>query len=290
MRFIYIVCFLVTGFLIIPTAANSVSEPDITFSSEEMARGDVILLSIRAGKDETPHVTWMEKEISLVFSRGNSLWQGLLAADLTVETGTYKAVVQMPLSGLKKIFDIRVNDKDYGVRNLTLPKEKVELDEESLNRVEKESAAVNALWGADITMPQWDSGFLMPVDGDVVGTFGKRSVINNLERSPHTGVDLRAGTGNPIKSTNNGKVVLVADHFFTGNSVYLDHGGGVMSMYFHLDKILVKENDAVEKGQVIGLAGATGRATGPHLHWGVRINGARVNPLTLVDISRGLEE
>lgn len=290
MRLVYILCFFVTGFLMIPTAANSVSDPDITFSSEEMDRGDVILLSIKAGKDETPHVTWMEKEIPLVFNRSKSQWQGFLAADLTIETGHYKAVVQMPSSGLKKSFDIRVNDKDYGVRNLTLPKEKVELDEESLKRVEKESADIKALWDADITMPQWNSGFLMPVDGDVVGTFGKRSVINNLERSPHTGVDLRAGTGDPVKSTNKGKVVLVSDHFFTGNSVYLDHGGGVISMYFHLDKILVKDGDTVEKGQVIGLAGSTGRATGPHLHWGVRINGARVNPLTLADISTGLEE
>ncbi|MBN1625389.1 MAG: M23 family metallopeptidase [Deltaproteobacteria bacterium] len=290
MRLFYIVFFLMACFLLTPTDSNSLSGSHISFSSTEMARGDIILLSIKAGMEEGPRVIWMEKEISLFFNRDRSLWQGFLAADLNSTLGKYKAIIQMPLSDFEKDYYIQVVDKDYGVRNLTLPKEKVELGKESLNRVEKESAEVNALWEADITLPKWSSAFIMPVDGDIVGPFGKRSVINNLERSPHTGVDLRAGTGDPVKSTNNGKAILVADHFFTGNSVFLDHGGGIISMYFHLDKILVKAGDTVEKGQVIGLAGSTGRATGPHLHWGVRINGSRVNPLTLVDISKGLEE
>lgn len=290
MRLVYIVFFFIMSILMMPTDSSSLSGPNIAFSSVDVARGDVILLSIKAGIEETPRVIWMEKDISLFFNRGLSLWQGFLAADLNSKPGTYKANVQIPSSNFEKDYYLHVVEKDYGVRNLTLPMEKVELGTESLKRVEKESSDVNALWKADITLPKWSSCFIMPVDGDIVGTFGKRSVINNLERSPHTGVDLRAGTGAPVKSTNNGKVILVADHFFTGNSVFLDHGGGIISMYFHLDKILVKAGDAVEKGQVIGLAGATGRATGPHLHWGVRINGSRVNPLTLVDISKGLEE
>jgi len=274
----------------IPKDSNSLSGPHISFSSTDIARGDVILLSIKAGMEETPRAIWMEKEVPLFFNRSSSLWQGFLAADLNSAPGTYRLVVQIPSSDFEKDYYLHIVDKDYGVRNLTLPKEKVELDTESLKRVEKESAEINALWKADITLPKWNSGFIMPVDGDIIGAFGKRSVINNLERSPHTGVDIKAGKGDPVKSTNNGKVVLVADHFFTGNSVFLDHGGGIISMYFHLDKILVKAGDIVEKGRIIGLAGATGRATGPHLHWGVRINGARVNPLTLVAISKGLEE
>jgi murein DD-endopeptidase MepM/ murein hydrolase activator NlpD len=290
MRLIYIVFFAVVSFLTMPTDAKSFSVSDITFSSKEMARGDVILLSIKAGREETPRVTWMKKEIALVYSETNAAWQGFLAADLNQKKGADKVLVRMASSGFEKNFNIRIIDKDYGVRNLTLPKEKVELDAESLKRVKVEEAVVNALWSAQEPLPAWKGIFLMPVEGDVVGTFGKRSVINNMERSPHTGVDQKGDAGTPVRAINNGRVVLIADHFFTGNSLFLDHGGGIISMYFHLDKTLVNDGDTVIKGQTIGLVGATGRVTGPHLHWGVRVNGARVNPLTLVDLSRGLEE
>jgi len=290
MRFLYIVFLSVAAFLV--TQANAEPPPvsDIAFSTQEMARGDIILLKIKAGREEKPRVTWMAKEIALVYSEAGAAWQGFMAADLNQKKGTYSVTVRTTSSGIEKSFDIRVIDKDYGVRNLTLPKEKVELDAESLKRVKAETAVVSALWGAPEPSPAWSGIFLMPVDGDVVGTFGKRSIINNLERSPHTGVDQKGSTGTPVRTINNGRIVLIADHFFTGNSIYVDHGGGIISMYFHLDKVLVNDGDAVVKGQTIGLVGATGRVTGPHLHWGVRVNGSRVNPLTLIDLSRGLEE
>jgi murein DD-endopeptidase MepM/ murein hydrolase activator NlpD len=290
MRFIYIVFFAVVSFLTMLTDAKSFSVSDITFSSEEMARGDVILLSVKAGREETPRITWMKKEIALVYSDTNAAWQGFLAADLNQKKGAYKALIRIASSGFEKTFNIRVIDKDYGVRNLTLPKEKVDLDAESLKRVKVEAAVVNALWSAQEPLPAWKGIFLMPVEGDVVGTFGKRSVINSMERSPHTGIDQKGDAGTPVRAINNGRVVLIADHFFTGNTLFLDHGGGIISMYFHLDKVLVNDGDIINKGQTIGLVGATGRVTGPHLHWGIRVNGARVNPLTLVGLSRGLEE
>jgi murein DD-endopeptidase MepM/ murein hydrolase activator NlpD len=213
-----------------------------------------------------------------------------MPADLNQKAGVYQTVISMPSSDFREQFDIRVTEKDYGLRNLALPKEKVELDAKSLKRVKKEASVVNALWSASGAVPAWKGVFLMPVDGDVVGTFGRRSIINNLERSPHTGVDQKGEAGAPVRAINSGHAVLIADHFFTGNSLYLDHGGGIISMYFHLDKVLVNDGDAIKKGQVIGLVGATGRVTGPHLHWGVRVNGARVNPLTLIDLSKALEE
>jgi murein DD-endopeptidase MepM/ murein hydrolase activator NlpD len=290
MKLIYIVCLSVISLLMVTICTKSYAAPEIALSSMEMARGDVILVKIKAGREETPKVTWIKKEIALVYSETGGLWQGFIAADLNQKKGTYQFLVSIPSSGFKKGFDINVIEKDYGVRNLTLPKEKVELDAESLKRVKEEAAVVNALWKAPAPAPAWRGVFLMPVDGDVVGAFGRRSIINNLERSPHTGVDQKGDTGTPVRAINNGRVVLIADHFFTGNSIFLDHGGGIISMYFHLDKALVNDGDTVIKGQTIGLVGATGRVTGPHLHWGMRVNGARVNPLTLVDLSRGLEE
>jgi hypothetical protein len=290
MRFISILIILSVALIMMPLNARSLSGSDISLSSEEMARGDVILITIRAGEGETPKATWMGKEIAFVFNRSKSVWQGFLATDLNQKPGTCEAIVRMVSSGFESHINIQVTDKDYGVRRLTLPKDKVDLNAESLKRVKKEAAVVSALWRAPEPAPEWKGIFLMPVDGEVVGIFGKRSIINNMERSPHTGVDLSGNTGDPVKAVNNGKVALIADHFFTGNTVFLNHGGGIITMYCHLNKILVKDGDKIKKGQTIGLVGSTGRATGPHLHWGMRVNGARVNPLTLIDLSKRLEE
>jgi len=288
MRQIYFAFFVTVILLTAPIGSKALSEVDVSFSSETSARGDLILITIKADKGDNPRVNWMDKEIALIFDRTRASWKGFIATDLNQKAGAYKVLVQAPSSGFEKSFDIKVTDKDYGVRNLTIPKEKVELDSDTLERVKSEAAVVKTLWDADPTSPEWNEAFLIPVDSSVVGAFGRKSIINNLERSPHTGVDLRGGTGTPVKATNNGRVILVADHFFTGNALYVDHGGGIISMYFHLDKVLVKDGDKIKRGQVIGLIGATGRATGPHLHWGVRINGSRVNPMTLIKLSKGL--
>jgi murein DD-endopeptidase MepM/ murein hydrolase activator NlpD len=166
----------------------------------------------------------------------------------------------------------------------------VDLDPETLKRVRKESEVMKGLWWAPPTLPLWRGDFYRPVPGEVVGPFGRKSVINKQPRSPHSGVDLRGEKGTPIKSINNGRVILTAEHFFTGFSIVIDHGGGIQSMYFHLDEIKVRKGQTVKRGDVIGLVGASGRSTGPHLHWGVRINGARVDPVRLTALSSGLDE
>jgi murein DD-endopeptidase MepM/ murein hydrolase activator NlpD len=277
-------------FMIFSDETRSMTFQDISLSSENMARGEVILINIKSGEETAPRVVWMGKEISFVFNRTRGAWQGFLAADLNQKEGDYEATVNIAPSDTERHITIHISDKDYGVRRLTLPKDKVELNAAALKRVNAEAEVVSALWKAKDTIPAWKGIFLMPVDGEVVGIFGKRSVINGLERSPHTGLDLSGNAGTPVRAINIGKVILVADHFFTGNTVFLDHGGGIITMYCHLQKVLVKAGDRMDKGQVLGLVGATGRATGPHLHWGMRVNGARVNPLTLTSLSRELEE
>ena len=286
----YAVFFLAVCFLLMPLKSESSDETKVFFSSASLVRGDLILITIHADLLEKPLAFWMKKEIPLIYSQANASWRGFIAADLKQKPGVYKVVVQLPSSGFEKEFYIRVNDRDYGVRKLKLDPKKVDLDAEALNRVGNEAAIVNELWTADCQLPLWDDGFLMPVDKKIVGTFGRRSIINKRKRAPHTGVDISGKSGDPVKAIHNGTVMLVADHFFTGNSLYLNHGGCIISMYFHLDKILVKNGDKVEKGQIIGLVGATGRVTESHLHWGVRINGARVNPLTLIKLSGKWDE
>jgi murein DD-endopeptidase MepM/ murein hydrolase activator NlpD len=137
--------------------------------------------------------------------------------------------------------------------------------------------------------PLWRGKWIKPVAGTVVSPFGCRSIINGMERSPHSGVDLEAAQGTPVKVPNRGRVVLVANHFFSGLSVVIDHGGGIQSMYFHLSQVIVEVGQLLKKGEIIGLSGSSGRVTGPHLHFGIRLNGERVNPINLIEISRRLE-
>jgi hypothetical protein len=270
--------------------ADALSESDIYLSSRVIPQGDMSLIKIRAKQGEGVRVTWLEKDVSLITDSSGTVWQGFLAADLQKEPGHYKVIVNTSPPGDQEELEIEIVDKDYGVRNLTLPKEMVDLDEEALKRVRNEYAFINAILEAPVSDPCWSDFFMRPVDGSVVGPFGRRSIINDQPRSPHSGVDLRGAEGTPVKAANEGKVVLTSHHFFSGNSIYVDHGGGIISMYFHLKEIKVKKDDMVRKGQIIGLVGSTGRSTGPHLHWGVRINGARVNPLSLCEKSMELEE
>jgi murein DD-endopeptidase MepM/ murein hydrolase activator NlpD len=265
------------------------ADPKITLSAKKIPQGGLGLITIEVTDGGTPEVTWMGKKVYLAGSEVNSTWHGFIAVDLGQRPGSYPLLVKSPSSGKGRALNIEVVRKDYGVRRLTLPKEMVDLDARTLERVKKEAKTIRALWETPASEAVWQGSFLKPLDGDVVGPFGRRRVINDQPRSPHSGVDFKAGRGTPVRAMNHGTVVLTEDRFFAGRSVVLDHGGGVLSMYFHLEKILVQEDQFVERGQVVGLVGATGRATGPHLHLGIRINGARVDPVGLMALSKNLE-
>lgn len=274
----------------LPVAAAD-SVPDVTLSPNPIVQGGVgVVRIIGGGTERKPDVKWMGRKIPLIPKPGKKEWYGFIGADLGTDPGKYGLLVNAGQHGPNRHIRVGIVKKDYGVRRLTLPKKMVDLDAKTLERVKGESRLMKELWRASALGPLWQGAFLVPVPGEVIGPFGRRSVINNQPRSPHSGVDLRGKLGTPVKSTNRGRVVLTADHFFSGRSVVIDHGGGIQSMYFHLDSIVVKEDDEVLKGQVIGHIGSTGRATGPHLHWGMRVNGARIDPMALTALSRRLEE
>lgn len=264
--------------------------PDVRVSSTRIAQGGIGRLRVWVDSGETPQARWMKKPVLLVRDDRGACWQGFFGADLESPPGLYGLRVDGSPVGPRQTLDIEVEKKDYGVRRLTLPREMVDLDAGTLARVREESRVMNGLWDAAPGRPLWRGAFVRPIPGALSGTFGRRSVINNQPRSPHSGVDLRAARGTPVKAINNGKVALEAEHFFTGKTVVLDHGGGIFSMYFHLDRVLAEGGRIVKKGQVIGFVGSTGRSTGPHLHWGIRMNGARVDPMELLAASLGMEE
>lgn len=181
---------------------------------------------------------------------------------------------------------LRVLDARYPVQHLSVPRPFVELDAATLERVTREKAALDRLWEAAHPERLWNGSFRVPLDDAGPGSgFGLRRIINGEPRSPHTGTDFTASPGTPVLAANAGVVSLVGDHFFAGTSVVLDHGLGLYTMYFHLQESLVREGQRVDRGEAIARVGSTGRATGPHLHWGARLHGARIDPQDLLQIS-----
>lgn len=178
---------------------------------------------------------------------------------------------------------VPVRTRAFGSQELTLPREQVDLDAATLARVRAEAEALRAALAASAGERLWRGGFLAPVEGGrPTGGFGLRRIINGQPRSPHAGADWAAERGAPVLAANAGRVVLVAEQFFAGRLVVLDHGLGLFTLYFHLDEVRVAPGEAVTRGQRIGAVGATGRATGPHLHLAVSLGAARVDPDALL--------
>jgi hypothetical protein len=211
---------------------------------------------------------------------------GLLGVDMQDEPGTHELAVQVTDGEHDRSlsYRVRVLKEQFHVEHLKLPKNKVDLDKQSLARWKGEQEQVKEALASDSDKKLWQPSFVEPVNGRRTGIFGSVRIMNGQARNPHNGEDIGAPLGTDVAATNDGIVRLAVDHIFSGKGVFVDHGLGFYSMYFHLSEVLVNEGDQVRAGQIVGKVGATGRATGPHLHWGVKLNGARVNPYALFDL------
>lgn len=215
-------------------------------------------------------------------------FEGLIGVDMDTQPGTYEIKIIGTEGGSLVslgVFSLKVEKADFGIQSFSLPSSMVDLDAKTLKRVNQEAKQVTALLKAFRNERLWSGTFIRPVEGEISGPFGVGRMINGKPQNPHSGVDLKAEEGTPVLACNSGLVVLVDHHFFAGKSVILDHGWGLYSMYFHLSETLVKEGDRVSRGATVGRVGSTGRSTNPHLHWGIRINGARVDPLSLPGVA-----
>jgi len=263
--------------------AHSISK-DSVITPQEIGQGGIGLLKVSDNNADNLEILWNERNISLIPGVDNNTHFAFIGVDLTLKPGRYKFKKTNGVYTETKI--IHVYKKDYGIRRLKIPKSMEALDKKTLDRVRDESRRIQRLFFESDKRPLWDGAWIRPVNGPVVSPFGRRSIINGIERSPHSGVDLKASEDEPVRATNKGVVVLVEECFFSGLSVIIEHGGGIQSMYFHLSTALIDIGQIVKKGDIIGLSGSSGRVTGPHLHFGVRLDGARVNPIQLIDLSR----
>jgi murein DD-endopeptidase MepM/ murein hydrolase activator NlpD len=232
-------------------------------------------------------VIWEEKNVPAF--RLNDQWTTILGVDLESKPGERQANVIVTMEDGrtdKRDVTIKIVAKKFPTTELKVEDRYVELSKADLDRANREAKEIEAIHTTITKEALWQTPFTVPIPGGSGTNFGHRRVFNGEPRAPHGGADLRASTGTPIHATNRGRVVLAKNLFFTGNTVILDHGLGIYSLYAHLSKINVKTGELVSNGFVIGLAGATGRVTGPHLHWGMRVQNARVDPFSLVSIGR----
>jgi murein DD-endopeptidase MepM/ murein hydrolase activator NlpD len=180
---------------------------------------------------------------------------------------------------------VTVRAGKFPIERLTVEKQFVQPDPEQQRRIEEDQKKMKAIYDTVTPEVLWKGKFSVPLKGVSTGrNFGSRRVLNGEARSPHAGVDLPALTGTPVYAAQSGKVVLAENLYYAGNTVVIDHGFGIYTMYAHLSEIGVHAGDAVEASAEIGKVGATGRVTGPHLHWGLTIDHARVNALQLVQL------
>ena len=178
---------------------------------------------------------------------------------------------------------VTVRARSFPVQRLTLPKGQVDLDPETERRAEREAARLAALFAAASPERLWRGRFARPLPGGGSATaFGSRRIINGQPRMPHGGSDYAAERGTPVHAANRGRVALVDEFFFPGRFVALDHGLGLYTLYMHLERVDVAEGALVERGATIGAVGSSGRATGPHLHFGVQMGRARIDPESLL--------
>ena len=209
--------------------------------------------------------------------------RAIVALPLTTIPGDYVVIAHAATSTTELL--VTVMAKTYREQHLTVENPRlVDPLASDLQRIEAESLQMRRAYNLVSRMPTQLRPIRLPVQGVVTSEFGFRRFFNGQPRNPHSGVDIAAAQGTPVKSPARGVVVVVGNFFFNGNTVLVDHGGGFISMLCHLSEVNVKQQQRIEKDSIIGTVGATGRATGPHLHWSVSLQGTRVDPLVFVDV------
>jgi murein DD-endopeptidase MepM/ murein hydrolase activator NlpD len=246
---------------------------------ESRVPGGVAYVEIPGG--ETAPVATVDGYRAAVVRRDDR-WIAIVGIPLAASVGEHKVRVEAP--GGRVDVPFSVIDKRYRTQHLTIKNQRqVEPTAEDLRRIEAENARSDAALSKFTTTTPTAFQLLSPVAGVRSDSYGSRRYFNGQPRKPHSGMDIAAAKGTPIRAPAAGTVVESGEFFFNGNTLYIDHGYGLVTMYCHLDSIKVKPGQHVASGEIIGTVGSTGRVTGPHLHWGVALNRAMIDPALFLD-------
>lgn len=270
--------------LIAPTLGWAINLP-----RHEPVPGGIAVVPLPIISSAPPEVYYQDKRV-MVAPNGDAQQSWVAVAGIPLEAKVGEQKLSVNTVDGNQLVAFQIKDKKYKTQHLKIKnKRKVNPNKQDMERIGKEKKEIEyalALWSESSQLP---SQFVLPVKGRLSSPFGLRRYFNQQPRKPHSGIDIAAPAGTPIVAPMAGTVISTGDYFFNGNTVFLDHGNGLVTMYCHMSKITVEPGQSVTQGETIGAVGKTGRVTGPHLHWGVSLNDARVDPgLFFDDINKHL--
>lgn len=254
---------------------GSASEISVKLTPEKVFPGDAFLVEVKSVSVPSGELDGMPLQFYPV---SDGLYRAVFSADVEAKPGKY--MIRFTVDGRSVEHTFSVYEKNFPVTKLALRSDEVFLSPEDQARVEEEDKKLSAIWST-VTEPLWEGKFISPLNTSISSPFGVVRILNQKVDSRHKGTDYRSPAGKPVRTINSGLVVLADELFYGGNTVMVNHGGGIFSIYMHLSEFKIEVGERVSKNDVIGLVGSTGRATGPHLHLSVKIAGRSANPESL---------
>ncbi len=252
----------------------TISVSATTLPQQSAVPGGVVIVPVADAIDAKPMVKYNNHQVMVL--KQNDQWLAIVGVSLSAKIGSQ--ILAVKSAGKTTKISFVIVDKAYPTQHIEIKDDgKVNPNNYDMKRINSEKSAINA------ALEHWTEGdvalnFAWPIEGRVSGLFGRRRVFNGQPRNPHSGMDIAAPIGTEIHAPADGIIRNTGDYFFNGNTVFIDHGQGLVTMFCHMNKIGVKAGQVIKQGEVIGTVGMTGRVTGPHLHLGVSLNDTRVEP------------
>ena len=262
---------------------------NVFWQPNELQPGSAIFLTVELNH-EASRVSgqFFGKNLLFFHTRGARAWYSVAGVDVETTTGTYDLSIRAALPGgrvARTVKAVEIGSVTFRTGDVSVPENFVQPDKASQREITADQKLKERAFAHLISTPQWSGNFIKPVQAPPTDSFGMTRIFNEELTSEHRGTDFPIKEGSPVVTSNSGTVVLARELFYEGNCVVLDHGQRLFTIYMHLSKIQVRERQKVRKGQRLGLSGATGRVTGPHLHLGVRWDGSYIDPTKLLALT-----
>jgi hypothetical protein len=276
----FLLFFLLPIFLLTPVYAYA-KKLHVQIVPKKIRQGDVFVIKVTNAKTEQVPTALLATTELYFNNCGEGCYIALGAIELGSKPGPH--IIKLEVGKKRKSLRLSVIKGKFPKLKITLPDDKVVLSPEDLDRTKRENERLEKIFQT-MSDKLWEGCFVRPLKNELSTTFGTERVMNGKWVSIHKGVDIKGKEGEEVKASNNGRAVLAEGLFFGGNTIVLDHGQGIYTIYMHLSKMKVNPGDTVLKGEVIGLVGSSGRSTGPHLHFGAKVMNIPVNPVSLTDL------
>ncbi len=260
--------------LLVTSPLRLLAEP--LFPQADPVPGGIAIVPLNPIQQPAPLAYYGKQRV--LIRKNTQFWEAVVGIPLSAKAGIHQLKIEV--KGKTQYHDFSVAAKDYATQHITLKnKRMVNPYAKDLERIRKEKKVILHALASWSDKPEVQTQFILPVEGELGSPFGLRRFFNGEPRRPHSGLDIAAPEGTLIRSPADGVVVNTGNYFFNGNSVFVDHGQGLVTMFCHLSDIEVETGTVVKQGDVLGKVGMTGRVTGPHLHWSVGLNNTRVEPM-----------